>query len=371
MVIAAPLSMTQHSFADQFDSQMGNLQNQISQYQAQADKLANQAKTLQGELDRLTVERDAITAQIKLSQTKYDQLQQQIVDTQKKIDQNRNALGDIIASMYMQDSVSPLEMLASSSSIGDYVDQQEYRSSMRDSLTSTITEINTLKTKLETDKANVQTVLTRQKAQEASLTAKESERAVLVAQTKGQESAYQNLVVQNQSQLESVAAQQRAYYAQLQAQGNGGNSGVVGSFTYSNWSGNMGCGGGYPYCGTQDSYSDPWGLYNRECVSYVAWALTARYNKYVAGFNGNGDAGQWTWSAPAYSGAVRVYDPQPGDAVILPPIPGFSPIGHAMVVESVSGGTVHVSQYNFYGTGEYSTMDIGTSGVVFLRFPNR
>lgn len=363
--------MVPKSYADQYDSQISSLQNQISQYQAQANSFAQQAQTLQAELDRLTLEKNAITAQIQLSQAQYDKLQQQIADTQKKIDQNRDALGEIIANMYIDDSVSPLEMLASSKSIGDYVDKQEYQSSIRDSLTSTITQIDALKTKLETDRTNVQKVLSQQKAQEASLAAKEAQRATLVEQTKGQEAAYQNLVAQNKAQLESVAAQQRAYYARLQASGNV-NSGVFGSFTYSNWSGNMGCGSdGYPYCGGQDTYPDPWGLYNRECVSYVAWALSARFHKYVANFNGNGNAGQWTWSAPAYSGAVRVYDPQPGDAVILPPVPGFSAIGHAMIVESVSGGTVHVSQYNFYGTGEYSTMDIGTSGVVFLRFPNK
>jgi surface antigen len=41
-----------------------------------------------------------------------------------------------------------------------------------------------------------------------------------------------------------------------------------------------------------------------------------------------------------------------------------------MVVESVSGSTVHVSQYNFYGSGAYSSMDIQNSGVIYLRFPN-
>jgi len=116
---------------------------------------------------------------------------------------------------------------------------------------------------------------------------------------------------------------------------------------------------------------DPWGLYNRECVSYVAWALVNRFNKYVGNFSGNGNAGDWTWSAPRYSGAYRVSDPQPGDAVILPASASFAPVGHAMIVESVNGGNVFVSQFNFYGTGQYSTMNISTSGVVFLRFQNR
>jgi surface antigen len=106
-------------------------------------------------------------------------------------------------------------------------------------------------------------------------------------------------------------------------------------------------------------------------VSYVAWALEQRFGKYVANFNGQGNAMDWPSSAPRFSGAYRVYSPQPGDAVILPASGNFAPIGHAMIVESVSGNTMHVSQFNFYGTGEYSTMDVQNSGVVLLRFQNR
>jgi len=273
--------------------------------------------------------------------------------------------------MYVDGQTTPLEMLASSQSIGDFVDQQAYKGSMSDQLNATIKQVQQLKTKLESDQQKVGEVLNRQKAQEASLAAKEAQQAQLVAETQNQESQYQQLVAQSQQKLQSVSAQQQAYYQSLLRSSGGGGSGVVGSFQYTNWSGNMGCSGGYPYCGPHDSSVDPWGLYNRECVSYVAWALSAKYGKYVGNFNGQGNAQDWPYSAPAYSGAVRVSDPQPGDAVILPANGNFAPIGHAMIVDSVSGGWIHVSQYNFYGTGEYSTMDIRNSGIILLRFPNK
>jgi len=169
--------------------------------------------------------------------------------------------------------------------------------------------------------------------------------------------------------MASISSQQQAYYQSLLSRG-AGNAGVVGSFQYSGWSGNQGCGGGYPYCGPQDTSIDPWNLYNRECVSYVAWALEARFGKSVKPFHGDGNAMDWTYSAPRWSGAFRVSTPQPGDVVILPAMSGFAPIGHAMIVESVNGNSMRVSQYNFYGTGQYSTMTIQNSGVVLLRFPN-
>ena len=59
-------------------------------------------------------------------------------------------------------------------------------------------------------------------------------------------------------------------------------------------------------------------------------------------------------------------------SVAITPISNFTPLGHAMVVEEVYGdGWVRVSQYNFAGTGEYSTMDLKVSSAVYVHFQNR
>ena len=370
MVMAVPLGLTTSStpvYADAFDAQKAALQQQIDQYQSQANTLSQQVTSLQAELQLLDTQKSQIEAQLQLTQTQYDQLTSQIQSTQKQIDDTRIALGQVMAQMYIEGTITPLEMLASSKNISTFIDKQAYQTAMRNSLGTTINKITDLQKKLKKQQDDVKVVLLKQQAQQNSLVAKEAQQNQLIAQTQGQQSAYQQLVSQTQQQLQSVSQAQQAYYKSLS---NGGTYGVHGSFSYSNWSGNQGCGGGYPYCGPQDTSVDPWGLLNRECVSYVAWALANRFHRYVGNFNGAGNAGQWPSSAVQYSGAQIVQNPQPGDAVILPATSdNFAPIGHAMIVESVNGGTVHVSQYNFYGTGEYSTMDIGTGGVIFLLFP--
>ncbi|MEO8691204.1 MAG: CHAP domain-containing protein [Candidatus Saccharimonas sp.] len=375
MAISGPMAMSQLANADQYDDQINSLRSEMKQYQDQVNTLNAKAATYQEALAQITSEKDAIIAQIEISQKQYDQLQLQINDTKQKIEDNKNALGTTLADMYVDTTVSPLEMLASSKNIADYVDQQEYRSSIQDNLTKTIDQIDTLKTKLEGSQQSVKKILDQQSGQKAQLAAKESEQQSLINQTKGDEAAYQSLVNNTFAQMESAASQQRAYYAALQAQGNSGDNGVVGNFVYSGWSGNQGCSGGYPLCGPLDSSIDQWQLYNRECVSYVAWKLSSTGHK-VGSFAGVGNAYQWIdWSGhrgTAYGmGAYSVSDPQPGDAAVLPLIPGFAPWGHIMYVESVSGDNVFVSQYNFYGSGEYSTMTIKKSGVVFLRFPSK
>ena len=124
MGLSAPLGIAELAYADKWDDQMSVLNAQMSQYQEQANALNAQANTLQAQLDQITAQKNAILAQIDISQKQYDSLLAQIADTKQKIADNKDALGQIIADMYVDDSISPLEMLASSNNIGDYVDKQ-------------------------------------------------------------------------------------------------------------------------------------------------------------------------------------------------------------------------------------------------------
>jgi peptidoglycan hydrolase CwlO-like protein len=379
MSIATPLAMMPRAHADMYDDQINALQSKVNQYKQQAGALQVQIGSLQAAVNELEVQKNIIQTQIDLNQAKYEQLQQQIKDTEKKIADNKAALGEILADIKVGDSITPLEMLASSNNVADYVDKQSYRSSASDTLKSMIDKIKQLKIDLDKAKVDTEKVLADQNVQKNALIANQQQQQVLLDQTRGEEAAYQSLIGAAQQQMSDASARQAAYYRSLQSSPGGGTAGVVGSFQYTNWSGNQGaCGGGYGYSSVQgrnycsyghDAIVDEWQLYNRECVSYVAWALQYKFGKQVNGFRGQGNAMDWPRSAPAYSGAVRVYNPQPGDAVILPASGGFAPIGHAMIVESVNGDWMHVSQYNFYGTGEFSTMDVKNSGVVLLRFP--
>ncbi len=379
-VTSVNLFVNKPTYADRYDDQINALQSQINAYNAQSAQLAQQAQTYQNAIAAYDNQIASLQAQINLSQAKYDQLVSKIADTERRIQSNKDALGQVLADLYVNSQITPIEMLASSKNISDYLDQQTYRSSMQDQLTSTINQIQTLQTQLQSQKDETQKVLDVQNSQKTQLNNQRAQQQQLVDETQGQEAKYQQLVANAQAQQAAASAAQRAYYQSILSRGGGG-SGVVGSFQYKNWSGNMGCSGGYPYCGSQDSYNDPWQLLNRECVSYVAWAMSARFGKNVPAFSGHGNAYQWApnsdggvWSmgSAIYLGnATIVTDPQPGDAVILPVDGSFAPLGHAMVVERAadSDGWIHVSQYNFYGTGEYSTMDIKASGVYFLRFP--
>lgn len=374
MVIAAPLAMAEKAYARDFDAEINALQGEINQYKSQANALQQQIGSLQNAVAGLENQKNIIQTQIDLNEAKLAQLQQQIKDTEDEIAASKDALGTTLASIYIDDKISPLEMLASSQNIGDYVDKQEYRSSVQDQLAKSIQTIKELKAKLESDKKNVTAVLDDQKTQRNSLVANQQAQQSLLDQTKGQESQYQALIGSTQQKLRAVAEQQRAAIARLTNNGRN-TSGSVGSFEFRNYSGNMGCGGGgYPYCGSQDSYADPWALYNRECVSYAAWAAVNRFGKHLLPFGGAGNAYQWpstttsdSWNRQGVGADVN-NTPEVGSVAITPQ-QAYTPLGHAMVVEEIlDGGWVHVSQYNFAGTGEYSTMDLKVSSAVYVHF---
>jgi len=372
VAIAAPLMLTTSAVhADQYDDQINAIRAQVNQFQAQANEYHKQASSLQAAVDAIQAEVNGIQAQVNLSQAQYDKLTNDITVNKQKLADNQKALGDIIADLYVNGSVSPLEMLASSKNVGEYMDKNTYQTSARDKLNGTIDAVKTLKAQLEKDQQDVAKVLAQQKAQQDTLAAKQAEQQQLLTQTQGNEAAYQQKVADGQAQMAAIAAQQRAA---LQRITGGGmyNYGTVGSFQFRNYSGNTGCGGGgYNLCGAQDSYSDQWGLLNRECVSYTAWGAYNIYGKDVQNFAGEGNAYQWP-STTSRMGAYTDHTPEVGSVAILPPTPGFAPIGHAMLVNSIEGGGwVGVSQYNFGGTGEYSTMDIQSSGVVFIHFQSR
>src|SRR6185503_7811051 len=113
----------------------------------------------------------------------------------------KTLLGNNLVALYLDNSVSPLEMLASSKNISEYIDKQEYRDTIRASLQESIAQVKQLEKDLNKQKKDTEAALADQKTQRDELAAKENEQALLLAQTQGQEAAYQSMVQQNKSQI--------------------------------------------------------------------------------------------------------------------------------------------------------------------------
>ena len=342
-----------HVFARDYEAEIKAKEQEASKYNSEASRLGEMADNLQSELDKLNGQITAIQGQIVDSQKKIDNLNAQIKRNELLIKQRRKAMGQVLADMHVDDQISPLEMLASSNSIGDYIDKQEQRSSLRTSLNGKIKEIKALQKKLEENKKLVENTLRDQEAQRNVLSSKQSEKAKLVADTKNDQNAYSALAQKRNSEVAKLREEQAA--ANRRALGSGVSipGGIPG-------------GGGYPGVWANaplDAYVDPWGLYTRECVSYVAWKIHST-GRYVPHFGGAGNANQWP-STAARHGISSGSTPKAGAAAVM----NIGYYGHVMYVESVNGdGTITVSDYNFAWDGLYRNYTRSASGLTYIYF---
>jgi surface antigen len=357
LLIVGTISFVKPAAADQYDDQIAALTADMAKYQAEANRLNGQAATLANAVAQLSNEKNALQSQINLNQTQSDQLIVKITDTTKQIGDNQDALGKTIADLYIDDGTSPIELLASSSNISDFLNKQEYRSSVKTQLNATIVKVKTLKVQLDAQKVDLDKVLTEQKNARSSLVTKENEQQSLLNQTQNDESNYQGLIKNSSAAIDSAKAAQAALYARQNSTGGYQlvDAGSLGAYGWNNSSCPM---SGYLSTGgTDGNGSDGRGYGCRQCASYVAWRVAKETGVYYQWGNGGNFA-----SAAINAGYKNLgSSPQPGSIAVLLGNPG-----HVAWVEGVSpdGSHVTVSQYNYnYGAGwgMYSEMVLSSS----------
>lgn len=341
--------------ADTFDDQIKALQSQIADYQSQESQLKSQENTLQNELASLDAQQRATQAQIQQKQVELQQLQAEIDNDEQRITNIKQALSDNLKSIYIEGNVTPLELVASSKGLGDYIDKQVARDGLQRTIQQSLTSVRKLEADLKVQQAAAQKNLADQQAMSANLATQQSAKAQLIAATQGQEAAYQTLVAQNNNQITSLRAQQAA----ANLKWSGGNVNFQPR------------GGGYPSFWADpamDSLVDDWGMYNRECVSYAAFRVAAS-GRHMPYWGGQGNAIQWPGDARA-DGIPVSASPKTGDVAIWPV--GY--YGHAMYVEAVNDdGSILISEYNYDWTGRYSSRTVSentyeTQGFKFIHF---
>lgn len=341
--------------ADSYDEQIKLRQKEQSAAQAQSDVLAVKAEGIQGVVDGLRNQIAVLQSQIDVNTTRHTELTKKIEEAKKKLEEQRTLLASSIRSMTIEGDISPLEMLATSKNISDFVDKQEYRNRIKENITTTVDEIERLRKQLDEQRLEVTRILNEQKRLRGQVASKEAEASANLAQVNQTKAGFDAAVQQKASEIASLRAQQRA--ANLAAFGGGvfvasGNGG--GGYPYDNV--------GYP-CWGGGGCTDPWGLYKRECVSYTAFKVQ-QAGKRMPYFGGRGHASQWPGTASSF-GIPSGSAPRAQSVAIS----YAGPYGHAMWVEAVlPDGRIHVSEYNFGVDGRYSERIISPGGLTFIYF---
>lgn len=335
--------------ADQFDEQIRQIQADNNEKRQSVQQLEVQADSYQGEINRLQVQIDTVRAQIRENEAKRDDLQVKIAEAEAELEKQKKLLSENIKAIYVEGQTSTLVMLASSKDLSEFLDKQQYRSTVQQKIKDTLDKVNALKAQLKDQKALVEQLLADQQTMNSQLTGAQNQQSALLNYTEGQKNAFTAQIRTNNANIADLRAQQAAANRRL------GGSAVAGDPNR----------GGYPAYldnARMDSLIDPWGMYNRECVSYTAWKVYQTYG-HMPYWGGHGNANQWPASARA-DGIPTGSTPKVGSVAVS--MAGY--YGHVMWVEAVSGNMIYISQYNYDLAGHYSEMWINGSGLTYIYF---
>ena len=336
------------SSAASCQAQINSLNNQNAASKATLNNLKSQAQSYQGTIDSLTSQIASVQADISANEAKQASLEQKIAANELEIAQKKSTLSDDIKTMYVDGQMTTIEELATSQSLSDFVDKQEYQSVVQDQLSAIIQSINTLQQQLQAQKAQVAGLVATEQAQNSQLASAEAQQQQLLGYDQTQQAAYNNQIAADNSNISALQSQ-------LTALNNAGSSTIDLSST---------CGGGYPTstistisgahwgCGwPQDNTVDNWYMDNRECVSYTAFMASTHYG---VSANGWGNAYQWIGSAES-AGYTVDQTPSVGAIAIRDRDYGVAgDVGHAMYVVAVNGpDSITVDEYNEHYNGTF------------------
>lgn len=356
-------------YADTFQSQINDLMAENMQSQASVNALTLEAKSFEDAIAKLQADIAIVENNIAVNQARQDDLNRQITAKQVELDKQRALLGDNIKAMYVDGQMSSIEMLATSRSIGQYVDSQTYQETMQNKIKNTLDEIARLQNQLAQQKHEVETLLTAQRVQDEQLNADRAQQNQLLAMNTAQRNDFNAKIAGNQDRIRQLQAAQAALNGQgasrVSISGNerGGDCDAgSGNGGYVMASGAMG-----DVCNApKDSILDWAGIENRECTSYAYW-----YFKRVAGntdFTASGDAKYWVKTSN--------YPVRDWPAVNAIGVKTEGQWGHVTIVQAVGpttfkgvnvpAGQVLTSEMNSDFTGKFSYNLRGVSTMKYI-----
>lgn len=351
--------------AQSLQQQINELTDENNQTKSQLNALKVEAASYQDAINILQAQINAFQAEINARQAEADRLQAEIVKMEAELERQKDLLGQNIRAMYLEGDISTIEMLATSNSLSDFFDKQQYREVVKNKIKTTLDKITTLKAELQSKKTEVEKIIVQQTQLKANADAQRAEQAKLLGYNKSQQAAFNAEISANQNRINELKRQQAIENARL----FGGTGGQLG-------------GGGYPWgyakcihTGQVEGWcynydwgvgGSPWnwqtgGYGYRNCTDWVAYRVRVA-GGYVP--SGLGNAKTWDDRGPSYGFTVSS-TPREGAAAVSNS--GF--YGHVMYVEAVNGdGSIVISDYNRAGTGKYDMNVLSASTASNLRY---
>ncbi len=343
-------------YAQSLQDQINALDAQNNQKQQSVSDLQLQATSYQDAINKLQTQIGSIENALSASKAQQAHLQQQIDIDKHEIAVKKASLAEDVKTMYVDGQMSTIEELATSKNLSDYVDKEEYRTSVQNQLNDKIKEVAALQAKLESQKQEVDLLVNTQQQQQAKLDSDNQEQTKLLGYNQNQQSNYNAQIKSNSKKITALEAEQAA----INAASSRADSGYYGPSGGHGGACDKGMGnGGYPmsWCNaSQDSVAAAGGFPNRECTSFAYWYFTSMEGKSLSV---SGNAKDWVYT----SSRPVSHTPHVGDIFVHT----AGTFGHVGIVVGVSGGWVQTISMNddYYGH-YYNNREYPTSSLYYI-----
>lgn len=199
---------------DEHAQRIKDLEKEINQYQQQLNVVSGQKQTLQSAIKSLDITRQQTSTQINLTENKIsstnlklEELSYNIEDTEQLIALDRRTIEQSIRNMAEAGDVSLVEQVFAAGNLTEAWTAVDDATSLNSALRANVANLSKAKDELSTQKQDVDakkneltSLATDLTTQKRSLDVAKSEKDKLLAQTKNQESVYQDLITRKQAE---------------------------------------------------------------------------------------------------------------------------------------------------------------------------
>jgi peptidoglycan hydrolase CwlO-like protein len=207
------------------EQQLAELEKEIEANQKMVEQYQKQGTTLSGQIKNLNSQITQMNLKIKAVNLKLTQLNDQITSTQSKINQTENqinqhksAISKSLRILYESDHETLVAILLSNNNLSDFFGSLNDITLVQSGLRTSLEEITKLrqqlldqKQELSSEKSDNENFKAIQQAQQRTLQSTQSQKTVLLKDTKGKESEYQKIV----TKTKATAAQIRSRIFEL------------------------------------------------------------------------------------------------------------------------------------------------------------
>lgn len=194
LLIASPLSPASKIGAST-ESELRAVADRLAEEEANNKailrSLAAKADTLANRLRAINVEVDQINIKIRSTQVEIKKLKLALAKAKKELLRQKGLLAENLRTLYIEGNITTLDLILASKEFADFIAQQEYLTSLKNSVQSSTNQVQKLTEKITANKKQRQKVLSQQETAKQALVYKQREQQKLLYDTKQSESVYQ------------------------------------------------------------------------------------------------------------------------------------------------------------------------------------